>query len=57
MATVYLAYDLRIDPVTVDTATYQNPCSYPVGIAAVVVNGAIALRQGERRTGRAVRPA
>jgi N-acyl-D-amino-acid deacylase len=41
-----------------DTATYQNPFSYPVGIAAVVVNGAIAVRQGargERRTGKGVR--
>jgi len=41
-----------------DTATYQNPFSYPVGIAAVVVNGAIAVREGERggrRTGRALR--
>jgi len=41
-----------------DTATYQNPFSYPVGISAVVVNGGIALREGERReprTGRALR--
>jgi N-acyl-D-amino-acid deacylase len=41
-----------------DTATYQNPFSYPVGIAAVVVNGAIAVREGERgarRMGRALR--
>ncbi|HVZ50140.1 MAG TPA: D-aminoacylase [Gemmatimonadaceae bacterium] len=43
-----------------DTATYENPFSYPVGIAAVVVNGAIAVRDGQRsdhRTGRALRPA
>jgi N-acyl-D-amino-acid deacylase len=43
-----------------DTATYENPFSYPVGIAAVVVNGAVAVREGQRgdrRTGRALRPA
>jgi N-acyl-D-amino-acid deacylase len=41
-----------------DTATYEQPFSYPVGIAAVVVNGAIAVREGQRgqrRTGRALR--
>lgn len=41
-----------------DTATYQNPFSYPVGITAVVVNGAIAVREGQRsekRSGKAVR--
>ena len=43
-----------------DTATYQNPFSYPVGITAAVVNGTIAVREGargDRRTGRALRPA
>lgn len=48
------------DPAAIaDTATYQNPFSYPVGISAVLVNGAFALRdgsRGERRSGRAVRP-
>lgn len=41
-----------------DTATYENPFSYPVGVAAVVVNGAIAVREGQRgdkRGGRALR--
>lgn len=41
-----------------DTATYADPFAYPAGIALVVVNGAIALRDGERgarRTGRALR--
>ncbi|MCL4867116.1 MAG: D-aminoacylase, partial [Gemmatimonadales bacterium] len=41
-----------------DTATYADPFAYPTGIALVVVNGAIALRDGERgarRTGRALR--
>lgn len=49
-----------LDPTTVtDTATYEQPFSYPTGIRAVVVNGAIALREGQRaegRAGRAVRP-
>jgi N-acyl-D-amino-acid deacylase len=41
-----------------DTATYENPFSYPVGITAVVVNGTIGVRDGQRptdrRTGRAL---
>ena len=47
------------DPSTVaDRATFEDPFQYPVGISAVVVNGAIALRDGERRAGRgrSVRP-
>ena len=41
------------DPARIaDRATFENPFQYPAGIAAVVVNGAFALRQGERsRTG------
>ena len=43
------------DPSTVaDKATYEEPFQYPVGIKAVVVNGVIALRDGQRsneRTG------
>ena len=42
-----------------DTATYEQPFSYPTGIAAVVVNGSIAVREGQRgaaRTGRSIRP-
>ena len=41
-----------------DTATYEQPFSYPVGITAVIVNGAVAFRDGQRsvaRTGRALR--
>jgi N-acyl-D-amino-acid deacylase len=41
-----------------DTATFESPFRYPVGIAAVVVNGAITLRDGQRRaalSGRALR--
>lgn len=33
-----------------DTATYEQPFQYPVGIRAVVVNGRFALRDGERGT-------
>lgn len=46
------------DPATVaDRATYADPFQYPDGIRAVVVNGGIALRDGQRspaRTGRAL---
>ncbi len=56
-----LAGDLVVfDPATVaDRATFEQPFQYPVGISAVVVNGSIALRDGERRGaghGRALRP-
>jgi N-acyl-D-amino-acid deacylase len=56
-----LAADVVIfDPARVaDTATFENPFQYPVGISAVIVNGSFALRHGERGasgTGRAVRP-
>jgi N-acyl-D-amino-acid deacylase len=47
------------DPAAIaDRATFEAPFQYPVGIVAVVVNGAIALRDGERRPGRgrALRP-
>ena len=47
------------DPAKIaDTATYAEPFQYPVGITAVLVNGAVALRDGQRapaRTGRALR--
>ncbi len=42
-----------------DAATFANPFQYPVGIAAVVVNGAIALQGAQRSsagTGRVLRP-
>ncbi len=32
-----------------DKATYEAPFQYATGISAVVVNGTIALTQGERR--------
>ena len=46
-----LAADVVVfDPATVaDRATFDDPFQYPVGIGAVVVNGRIALQQGERR--------
>ena len=42
-----------------DTATYEQPFSYPTGIVATIVNGAISLRDGQRsasRTGKALKP-
>ena len=48
------------DPATVaDRATFAEPFQYPAGIELVVVNGSIALRDGQRsgsRRGRALRP-
>ena len=48
------------DPGTVvDRATFAEPFQYPAGIDAVVVNGSVALREGQRsgsRRGRALRP-
>ena len=57
---VGLAADVVVfDPATVaDRATYEAPFQYPVGILAVVVNGAVALHRDERRdarTGKALR--
>ncbi|HEY3285563.1 MAG TPA: D-aminoacylase [Gemmatimonadaceae bacterium] len=46
------------DPATVaDTATFENPFQYAVGITAVFVNGSMAFMDGQRgaRTGRAIR--
>jgi len=56
-----LAADVVVfDPATVaDRATFEAPFQYPAGISAVVVNGTIALRDGERSAGRsglALRP-
>jgi N-acyl-D-amino-acid deacylase len=58
---VRLAADLVVfDPATViDKATYEDPFQYPEGIRAVVVNGQIALRDGERTkaaAGKTLRP-
>ncbi|HKW08817.1 MAG TPA: D-aminoacylase [Gemmatimonadaceae bacterium] len=47
-----MAADVVIfDPSTVqDKATYDDAFQYPVGIKAVIVNGVVALRDGERAT-------
>lgn len=44
----------------IDTATYEQPFQYPVGIGAVVVNGVVALAEGRREgegKGRSVKAA
>ena len=56
-----LAADVVVfDPATVaDTATFEAPFNYPVGIPTVIVNGQAALHGGARgaaRSGKAVRP-
>jgi len=56
-----LAADIVIfDPATVtDKATFEDPFQYPEGIRAVIVNGQIAFRDGQRTknaAGRALRP-
>jgi N-acyl-D-aspartate/D-glutamate deacylase len=47
---VGLAADLVVFDAAVvgDTATYEQPFQYPVGIEVVVVNGGVALRDGGR---------
>jgi N-acyl-D-aspartate/D-glutamate deacylase len=45
------------DPASVaDRATYPQPFAYATGVRAVLVNGALALRDGERGPHRAGRP-
>lgn len=42
-----------------DVATFEQPFQYPAGISAVIVNGSVALTDGERRqsaAGQALRP-
>ena len=56
-----LAADIVVfDPATVtDKATFEEPFQYPEGIKAVVVNGQIAFRDGERTktaAGKALKP-
>ena len=33
----------------IDKATYENPFQYAVGFSAVIVNGNVALLNGERK--------
>jgi len=41
------------DPSTIaDKATFEEPFQYPVGIKAVIVNGVVALREGQRSNDR-----
>jgi N-acyl-D-amino-acid deacylase len=46
------------DPATIrDTATFDRPRQYPVGVTAVVVNGVVTVKDGAltgRRAGRAL---
>jgi N-acyl-D-amino-acid deacylase len=59
IAANYAADLVVFDPSTVaDRATFEEPFQYPVGITAVVVNGTIALRdgqRGDRQTGKSLR--
>lgn len=61
LAVGFAADVVIFDPARVeDKATYEQPFQYPVGIRAVIVNGAVALRDDDRNatgTGRALRPA
>jgi N-acyl-D-amino-acid deacylase len=61
LATGFAADVAVFDPATIeDKATYEDPFQYPVGVHAVVVNGAVALRDGQRAaetTGKSLRPA
>ena len=48
LAEGYHADIVMIDPKRIaDTATYENPLSYPLGVDYVWVNGALSLRAGE----------
>ncbi|MDB4913617.1 MAG: hypothetical protein JWM95_1261 [Gemmatimonadetes bacterium] len=56
-----LAADIVVfDPTRIaDTATFANPFQYPAGISAVIVNGGVTLRDGQRGavgTGTSLRP-
>ena len=59
LAAGYAADVVIFDPATVaDRATFEEPFAYPAGISAVIVNGAVTLREGERPpsgSGRALR--
>ncbi len=45
---------VMFDPATIaETATYEKPHSYPVGIAAVIVNGVVTVRNGKHTQAKA----
>lgn len=57
IATGYAADVVVFNPSTVqDRATFADPFEYAEGVSAVIVNGGIALRDGQRgpRTGRSI---
>ena len=57
IASGYAADVVVFDPSTVrDRATFEDPFRYADGVSAVLVNGGVALRDGQRgpRTGRAI---
>lgn len=60
LATGKAADVVVFDPARViDRATYEAPFQYPDGISVVIVNGTVALRDGERSkagTGQALKP-
>ncbi|MBI1873328.1 MAG: D-aminoacylase [Acidobacteria bacterium] len=52
----YFADIVVFDPAKVaDTATFENPHQYPVGIETVIVNGVITVRNGQHTGARAGR--
>jgi N-acyl-D-amino-acid deacylase len=61
LAAGFAADVVVFDPArVVDKATYEDPFQYPAGINAVVVNGTMAFRDGQRGaqgTGKSLRPA
>ena len=51
LAAGFAADVVVFDPARIaDTATFAMPFQYPVGIAAVIVNGAVTLRDGQRNS-------
>jgi len=57
VATGYAADVVVFDPSTIrDRATFADPFQYAEGVSSVIVNGGVALRDGQRglRTGRSI---
>jgi N-acyl-D-amino-acid deacylase len=52
----YFADVVIFDPETVaDTATFEKPHQYPIGIDTVIVNGVVTVRDGKHTSARAGR--